>query len=113
MLSACRIVAWLRHWRTMLHMTTESITVDPGPSDHTATALTLVAQVEECQDHLNDLYELPSEERDGNLVASLHRESGAAMKLAEIHAMLAVAQQLKALREDRSAWLTAGGIAVR
>src|SRR5690242_21114273 len=41
-----------------------------------------------------------SDERDARLVASLHAESGTAMKLAEVHATLAVAQQLRALRQD-------------
>lgn len=65
--------------------------------DHYAMSVTLMEQVEECQDHLADLYGIPPAERDARLVAKLHAESGTALKLAEVHATLAVAQQLREL----------------
>lgn len=46
--------------------------------------------------HLTDLYQAP--ERDGRLVAALNGELGDALKLAEVHALLAIAQGLQSLR---------------
>lgn len=71
-------------------------------TNHIETTLALVGQVEECQDHLADLYEIPAPERDARMVARLHDESRTALKLAGVHANLAVAQQIKALRDDLS-----------
>ena len=76
-------------------------------ADHYEASVDYCARVLETRDALNDLYADPN--RDSREVASLHGDLGDALKLAEVHATLAVVQQL---REVAHAIENAGGLDV-
>lgn len=74
-------------------------------ADHYEASVNYCALAVEARDRLTTLYEQPT--RDPREVASLNGDLGDAMKLAEIHAALAIVQQL---REVAHAIESAGGV---
>lgn len=67
-------------------------------TDHYAASVDLLESVHDARAHLQDVYALPAEERDARVVARLNAQLGDALKLADVHATLAVAQCLEDVR---------------
>lgn len=75
-------------------------------ADHFSSAVDYISEALAARDHLTDLYGIPATDRDPRQVASLNGELGDALKLAEIHALLNIGQQLEDLHglfDDRLA----------
>lgn len=72
-------------------------------ADHYEAAVDYCARAVQARDALQDLYAQPT--RDAREVASLNGDLGDAMKLAEVHALLAIAQRL----DDLSRSIESGG----
>lgn len=69
-----------------------------GMADHFASAVDYIGDALEARDHLTDLYQIPPTDRDARQVASLNGVLGDALKLAEVHALLEIGQQLRDVR---------------
>lgn len=67
-------------------------------TDHRAAAENHIAAHRAAREHLREAYASPAG-HDPRLVARLNGDLGDALKLAEVHATLAIAQQLNAIRE--------------
>jgi hypothetical protein len=67
-------------------------------ADHCGSSVDYISEALAARDHLTDLYSIPPAERDPREVASLNGELGDALKLAEIHALLEIGQQLRDVR---------------
>lgn len=67
-------------------------------ADHKGQARECIADAEGIRAHLDDLYRVPSGERDARVVARLNTDLGEALKLAELHALLAISDSIDDLR---------------
>lgn len=63
-------------------------------TDHYSASVDHVEVVHAVRDDLQHLYRMPPEQRDAREVARLNHQLGDSMKLAEVHALLSVAQGL-------------------
>jgi hypothetical protein len=69
-----------------------------GMADHFGSSVDYISEALEARDHLTDLYGITPQDRDPRQVASLNGQLGDALKLAEIHALLNIGQQLQDVR---------------
>lgn len=63
-------------------------------------ALAFAQRAEEALEHLHDLHANPPSDLNARAIGRTHQELGLALKLADVHATLAVAEQLQGLRAD-------------
>lgn len=63
-------------------------------ADNKTLAREHITEADRIRTHLDDVYRVPSYDRDARLVARLNTDLGEALKLAELHSLLAISDSI-------------------